>query len=143
MSARTRKKTAAKRKRAGKPAKAGRARASTRGVSEGDVRGCAMALPGAEEGSSYGTPAWRVRGKLFARIHQSGDALVVRVDLDDRDVAMAADPKTYFITDHYTGYPMMLVHPGHVTRAGLAASIEESWRRVATKRLVDELDAAK
>jgi hypothetical protein len=48
------------------------------------VRQRALALPGVEEGTSYGTPAFKVRGKLFVRLHQSGDSLVVRIDENER-----------------------------------------------------------
>ncbi len=118
-----------------KAAASRRAGPKRRGVSYGDVRAIALALPGSEEGSSYGTPAWRVAGKLFARIHDSGEALVVRVDLDERELALAADPETFFITDHYRDHPMMLVRLARVTRPGLAEVIAESWRRMAPKRL--------
>lgn len=141
----TQRKTGAKRKTPAKrKATASRkVSAKRRGATLDDVRACAMALPGAEEGTSYGTPAWRVRGKLFARLHDSGEALVVRIDFDDREGAMRADPKTFFITDHYTGYPMMLVHLDHVTHGGLIEAVEESWRRVAPKRMLAEFDATR
>jgi hypothetical protein len=34
---------------------------------------------------------------------------VVRVDLERREEMIAADPETYFITDHYLNYPWILV----------------------------------
>ena len=39
-----------------------------RGVDWAAVRRIALRLPGAEEGTSYGTPAFKVRKKLFARL---------------------------------------------------------------------------
>ncbi len=33
------------------------------------VRHLALALPGVEEGTSYGTPAFRGRGRFLARLH--------------------------------------------------------------------------
>ena len=41
----------------------------------------AMALPGVEEGTSYGTPSLKVRKKLLTRLREDGETLVVRVDL--------------------------------------------------------------
>ena len=46
------------------------------------VRQLALALTGLDEGTSYGTPAWKVKGKLFARQHQDGESLVISVDFD-------------------------------------------------------------
>ena len=51
------------------------------------VRRLVLDLPGTEEGTSYGTPAFRVRGKLFVRLHQSGHSIVVMIDLQERAAA--------------------------------------------------------
>ena len=69
----------------------------------------ARELPGAEESTSYGTPAFKVKGKLFARFHQDGESLVVSVDFDEREEMMQADPEKFYITDHYRNYPWILV----------------------------------
>ena len=42
------------------------------------VRRLALAFPGVEEGLSYGTPGFRVRGKFLARLWEDGQTLVVR-----------------------------------------------------------------
>ncbi len=64
------------------------------------VRKIAFILPGVEESTSYGTPAFKVKGKLFARQHQDGVSLVIKVDVEDREILMEADPETFYITDH-------------------------------------------
>jgi hypothetical protein len=111
-------------------------------VSFDAAREFALVLPGAEEGTSYGTPAFRVRKKLFLRLHDSGESLVVRIDLDERELMMKAAPKIYFITDHYTDHPMMLVSLANVQRDDLAVLIEQSWRRVAPKKLIAQLEVS-
>ncbi len=104
------------------------------------VRELALALPGTKEGTSYGTPAWRVGGKLFARLHQDGESLVVKIDFDERELRMAAVPKTFFITDHYRDYPMMQVRLATVKRDDLQELLEEAWRPLASKRQVADYD---
>ena len=47
-----------------------------------DVRGAALALPQVEEYVCYGTPAFRVRKKLMARLHR----LAHRADLSVEEV---------------------------------------------------------
>lgn len=78
------------------------------------VRTMALALDDVAEGTSYGTPAFRVRGKLFVRLREDGDSLVVRMEPDQRDELIAADPDTYYITDHYLNYPWILVRLSRV-----------------------------
>ena len=104
------------------------------------VRELAGALPDAEESTSYGTPAFKVRGRLFARLHQSGESVVVRIDKDERAMRMRADPEAFYITDHYTAYPWMLVRFSAVRRDDLAELLEDSWRQQAPKRLAGEYD---
>jgi hypothetical protein len=104
------------------------------------VRRLALALPGVEEGLSYGTPGFRVRGKFLARLWEDGETLVVKCGDDERDFRMKADPKTFFVTDHYRGYPTVLVRLARVTEDDLQAVMEEAWRRQAPKSLVKEYD---
>jgi hypothetical protein len=68
-----------------------------------------LALPGAEESTSYGTPALKVHGNLMTRLWEDGKTLVVKTTFEERDELMAAEPETYYTTDHYAGYPWVLI----------------------------------
>jgi hypothetical protein len=100
------------------------------------VRRLALALPAVEEGTSYETPAFRVHGKFMARLREDGETLVVRCGFDERDFRMQANPGTFFTTDHYLGYPSVLVRLPSVSVADLRDVLEQSWRRSAPKRVV-------
>jgi hypothetical protein len=104
------------------------------------VRSLARALPKAEEGTSYGTPAFKVGGKLFVRLHQDGESLVVKIDPGERAIWMKAEPETFYITDHYLNYPWILVRMASVDPDDLRDLLEEAWRLTAPKRLVSEFD---
>ncbi len=105
------------------------------------VREIALALPGVEEGPCYGTPGLRVRGKLIARLWEDGETLVLKVGFDAREMLMAANPETFYITDHYVGHPYVLVRMPQVRREQIEHLIEEAWRLNAPKRLVAEREA--
>ena len=104
------------------------------------VRRLALALPGVEEGPCYGTPGFRVRGKFLARLWEDGRTLVVKCGDEERDFRMQADPKTFFTTDHYRGYPTVLVRLPGVRLADLRDVLEQAWRRSAPKRLIAAYD---
>ena len=74
----------------------------------------ALALDNVEEATSYGTPAFKLGGVLIARLRDDIGALVVRMSIEDRQELIAADPETYFITDHYLEYPYVLVNLARV-----------------------------
>ncbi len=104
------------------------------------VRHIASALPEAEESTSYGTPAFKVRGKLFVRFHQSGESIVILISIEEREALMNLKPETFYITDHYTCWPYMLVRLSTVEKDDFSKLIEESWRRAAPKRLIAAYD---
>src|SRR5262245_48335798 len=110
------------------------ARAS--GAAWDDVRRILLRLPGAEEGTSYGTAAFHVGGKFLVRLREDGETLAVRCDLDERDARLAADPQAFFITEHYRKHPAVCVRLAAVKRADLQSVLESAWRRSAGSRLV-------
>lgn len=112
------------------------------GVAFHAVREWALALPGVEEGTSYGTPALRVRGKLFLRLWEDGETLVLRTDEYERDFLLESDPAAFFVTDHYRGYPIVLVRLAAVRPERLRPLVVDSWRRHAPRRLVAEWERA-
>ena len=111
-----------------------------RSVTLRTVRRLALALPEVEERPCCGTPGFRVRGKFLARLREDGETLVVRCGDDERDFRMQSDPGTFFTTDHYRGYPHVLVRLASVRPADLRDVLEHAWRRNAPKRLVAEYD---
>src|SRR6266852_3239890 len=66
-----------------------------------DVRKIALAWPEVEDGTSYGTPALKVRKKMLARLKEDGDSLVIPgVPPDERDMLVESQPKVFYFTDH-------------------------------------------
>src|SRR5262245_40556190 len=112
-----------------------RSRAKT-GVSIETLKKLAMALPAVGEGASYGTLAFKVQKKLFARLREDGETLAVRTDFDERETLIGADPDVFFLTDHYLNYPMVLVRLSKIDAAGLAPILEGAWRFVAPRKLL-------
>jgi hypothetical protein len=99
-----------------------------------EVRRIALALGNVEEGTSYGTPAFKVGGALFVRMHQDGESLVVRTDFEQRDELMASDPETYYITDHYLNYEWILIRLARVHPDALRDLIRMAWRLASTSK---------
>lgn len=112
-----------------------------RGITWQELCRNAAALPGVVQGSSYRTPALFIRKKLLARLKEDGETAAVRVDLADRDVLLHVDPNAFFLTDHYVGYPWILVRLGRVPRALLMELLQQAWQRAASKRLLMSLAA--
>ena len=94
----------------------------------------ALALENVEEATSYGTPAFKVGGAMLARLREDIGALVVRMSIEDRAELIAADPDTYFITDHYLEYPYILVNLDRVRPDAMRDLLLGAWRLAAAAR---------
>jgi hypothetical protein len=97
----------------------------------------AAKLPGVEAGTSYGTPALRVGGKLFLRM-KDADTIVLLGPTEEKEMLLAAEPAIYFETDHYKGWPAWFARLAKLSDAELKHRIERAWRHKASKRLLAE-----
>src|SRR6185436_10248887 len=106
------------------------------GVTWATVRELALALPGVVEGTSYGTPAFHVQRKFLLRLKEDGESIALKIDFADRDVLLQLDPETFYLTDHYLGWPALLVRLPRIRKAQLREVLGRAWRFAAPPRLV-------
>jgi len=94
-------------------------------------------LPDVEVTTSWGVPALKVRGTMFVCIaaHKSAepDTLVVRMDIANRDALIEEDPGTYYLKEHYVGYPCVLVRLSRVHPDALRDLVTGAYRYILTK----------
>ena len=115
-----------------------------------DVRRIALALPEASERPLHGLASWRVRDKLFvwerplraSEIGALGDGapdgpiLGARVEhLGAKEALLADDPRVYFTTPHFDGYPAILARLERIDARELEELVVEAWLCRAPKRL--------
>ena len=102
------------------------------------VRKIGLALPNVEESTAYGTPVLKVGGKLMAcpAINKSAEpnTLCVMVDVDRRDEMLAEAPNVYYVTDHYTGHPCVLVRLSQINQEALKGLLRMSWQFVTSRK---------
>ena len=101
-----------------------------------------LELPDTVEGTSYGMPALKVRDKMFARLREDGETLVVWTDFLEREALTQGDPETFFITPHYEDYPLVLIALEQVDAEELRELLTESWRQRAPTRVLRAYDEA-
>ncbi len=115
--------------------------ADPRPVTFETVRAVALGFPGVEEGTAYGTPAFRARKPFLARLHGDGEALVLRVNPARHASLAEADPVTFSVTDHLQAHPYVLVRLATVGHAELEMLFGAAWRERAPRTLVRSFDA--
>jgi len=104
------------------------------------IKKIAEKLPGSVESTSYGTPAIKVGKKLVLRLHQKEDAIVLLLNtVEKQQQLIESDPMTFYITDHYSGYPAILVRPT-ISEEEFTNLVEIAWRRVANKKQIAQYE---
>jgi len=113
-----------------------------KGVTFDEVCTLGLELPGVARSTSWGTAALKVDGKLFVRLKEDGETLVLKMDIVSRDLVVKAQPKIFYITDHYRDWPYVLVRMSELRAPQLRELLEDSWRLAAPKKRLVELASA-
>jgi hypothetical protein len=108
-----------------------------------DIRNITLPWPEVEDGTSYGTPALKVRKKMLVRLKEDGDSLVMPgVPPDERDMLVESQPKVFYFTDHYRDYPMVLIRLSKAKRATVEPLLRRQWQALASKTARMAFEAA-
>jgi len=94
----------------------------------------AEGLPEIEQTTSYGTPSLKVRKKFLCRVKDS-DTVVVTCPLEEKELLIEAAPEFYFETDHYKGWPAVLVRVHAIPADELGLRLSRAWQMQAPKSL--------
>jgi hypothetical protein len=102
------------------------------------VRALGLTLPDVEAATKYdGTPVLKMRGCFMAGLatHPSAepDTLVVRMGVEEREWLLADAPDTYYVTDYYRKYPVVLTRLSRLDRDALGDLLSVSWRLTFAK----------
>ena len=98
--------------------------------------------PGVEEGQSWGTPSLKIKGKMLFRVREPGVG-VLMCRLEAKEMLLQVAPHIYFDLPHYKGYPAVLIHLDQIEDDEIAEMIEEYWRKIAPKKMIEEYEARK
>jgi hypothetical protein len=102
------------------------------------VRAMALELTDVETGTAYGAAAVKVNGNVLASVpvNKSAEAnsAVFRIDFDLRAALIQGKPEIYYVTEHYVGYPTVLVRLSNISRDELRELLGLSWSFVAAKK---------
>ena len=102
------------------------------------VRDIALTFQGVEETTLYGAPALKVHGQRLAGIPVNRSAepgsLGLSIAIEDRDELIAAAPDVYYVTEHYVGYPCVLVRMSRINEDVLRDLLGMAYKFVTQKK---------
>ncbi len=88
------------------------------------------------QSTSYGAPSLKVKAKNFASV-RGAQEMVLHCPLEQKDLLMEMAPHIYWQTDHFKGWPGLLVRLEVITDEELSMRLEDAWRFRAPKKLAD------
>jgi len=102
------------------------------------VRKAASKLADVTEGISWGSPALKVGGTMFACIATNKQAepnsLVARLSFVDRDWLVAHDPDVFYLKPHYVNYPCVVARLDRIKASDLRELLVNSREFVVSLR---------
>lgn len=99
-------------------------------------------LPEVAEHSWFGFPSLKVRKKFLGRV-KDAETIVITCPLDEKVMLLELAPEIYFETDHYRGWPAILVRIGKIADDELAHRLQRAWLAQAPKTLIRKWEAAR
>ena len=89
-------------------------------LTRAEARKIALSVAGASEGPYFGKPAVFVAEKFLTRVHTKEEAMVLAIgSMEMRDMMLEAEPKLFYITDHYRKFPYLLARLSKLDKATL------------------------
>jgi hypothetical protein len=95
-------------------------------------------MPDVEATTRYdGAPVLKMRGVFMAGLATDPTAepetLVVRVSFEERALLLEDAPETYYVTEFYKKYPLVLARLSRLDRDALRDLLTTSWRLTRLK----------
>ncbi|MBV8685411.1 MAG: MmcQ/YjbR family DNA-binding protein [Alphaproteobacteria bacterium] len=97
------------------------------------ARRLAAHLPGVAVSPHYGRPWLKVGGKTLAGPCREPGALAVHCPLELKQALIEARPDLYYDTDHFRGWPAVLVRMAAIDDATLQDRLEAAWEARAPR----------
>ncbi|HJT42887.1 MAG TPA: hypothetical protein VJ750_05235 [Rhizomicrobium sp.] len=89
-------------------------------LTKAEARKLMLSVKGMSEGPYFGRPSVFYGESFVGRVHDKEEAVALRVGtIEMRDVMLEAEPKLFYITDHYKPWPMLLARLNRLDRATL------------------------
>ena len=94
----------------------------------------ACGLPGLEAGQSHGFPVLKAGGKFLAGCKIAGSP-AFHCPQEEKSLLMEALPHLWFETDHYRGWPAVLLRLDAASDGDIAEGVIRAWRANAPAKL--------
>ena len=79
-------------------------------LSRTQARKIMLAIAGTDERLWFNQPSVFIHDRFLSKVHHKEDAVTLQVgSMEMRDMMLEAEPKLFYITDHYRKFPFVLI----------------------------------
>lgn len=100
-----------------------------------------LTLPDVSETPYYGVRALKLNGRMLActPVNKSAEinSAVVAMGLEQRAALIKKHPSLYYLTDHYSPHPTILIRLSRISHAELERTLRMAWDFVSSESAVD------
>lgn len=91
-------------------------------------------MPELVKSTTHGTPSLKVKTSFIGRLKDE-TSFAIHCPLEEKPLLMESAPHVYFETDHYKGWPYILIHLEAVSDEELSHRIKLAWHAKAPAKL--------
>jgi hypothetical protein len=103
-------------------------------LTRAEARKIALSVEGASEGPYFGKPSVFVAEKFLTRVHTKEEAMVLAIgSMEMRDMMLEAEPRLFYITDHYRKFPYLLARLSKLDKATLKDLLNARLLQIESK----------
>ena len=103
-------------------------------LSKAEAHKIMLAIPGTDERPWFNQPSVFIHDRFLAKTHHKEDAVTLQVgSMEMRDVMLEAEPKLFYITDHYKKFPMLLARLSALTASVLKELVVARMKEIDAK----------
>ena len=104
-------------------------------LTKSEAKKIALSFEGATEGPYFGKPAVFVNEKFLTRVHHKEEAMVLAIgSMEMRDVMLEAEPKLFYITEHYKNFPYLLARLSKLNKETLKDLLAARLLQIEAKK---------
>lgn len=79
-------------------------------LSKAEAHKIMLAIPGTDERLWFNEPSVFIHDRFLSKVHRKEEAVTLQVgSMEMRDMMLEAEPKLFYITDHYRKFPFVLI----------------------------------
>lgn len=79
-----------------------------------------LAIPGTDERLWFNQPSVFIHDRFLSKVHHKEEAVTLQVgSMEMRDMMLEAEPRLFYITDHYRKFPFVLIRLSALSKSVL------------------------